>query len=463
MKQRLIILSILIISILPGIAASKDSNDESMIEVVVGELFNHQTTKYPEERNKEIVLDIGSSPLFSETTRKKKIKELEQMREILEMIEKAKQLGSDILLNKFSMGNGFLDVTYQVQSGVQYALEDTLKGYPEFQRRKITEEILNSSFQSSKITNAFILGDNKNSILGGATGIVADALDISWIFDWGIDDVITNTEPGILKIVRRIINFNSIKAAHQLIKNICASLLIFFIGFKILKSMAENDFSPSQLISMPVLRGLGVFLAMAAIYYLMQFALEMIFVVSRALFQIIQNSGFNVDSLQLQIQNASNWKQLAEQIGYMPALCLGIINILVQIFAYIFITGLILNLVLGIILSPLWLLSYYSTSLKQSSIASFISWLKTAACIAAIPLVYLILVYINDEFRWIENDFLSVCIPMMSIIFLPILFANILKPGTGPISAGFSSYGMIAKSVESSFFKLESLLERKAT
>ncbi len=116
---------------------------------------------YPEEEHKKIDVYKEKSPLeysSQETDYIESLVDLFDNSLVGEVHEQVTNFG----FNKFSMGTGAVDVTFQVKNGVKYALKDTFAGYPEYQRRKITEEILNSNLNSHISTEKFISGKQED-------------------------------------------------------------------------------------------------------------------------------------------------------------------------------------------------------------------------------------------------------------------------------------------------------------
>ena len=200
MSKIILILLILLSSISPSYADFKDIFPE-----------DQYVYQYPEDKNKKIEVNTVRSPLEYTDN------EIDQIKKSIENFKSALPAGAEELFtevgfNKFSLGTGLINVTYQVRNGVKYALKDTLSGFPEYERRKATEEILNSNIRSHRITNKFLTGSSINNT--NPNDNFASILS-SNIFDWifHADDQIEKS-PNILVTAHKISKKELIKKLH---------------------------------------------------------------------------------------------------------------------------------------------------------------------------------------------------------------------------------------------------------
>ena len=105
-------------------------------------IADSQANKYPEIDNRRIYFHTGSSPLAPLETPDDLILRSTELSK--QTIERTFTLGA---ANKIiGLADGIINVKYQVQDGVNNALKDTFTGFFEYQRRKTSEDILNSNF-----------------------------------------------------------------------------------------------------------------------------------------------------------------------------------------------------------------------------------------------------------------------------------------------------------------------------
>ena len=115
---------------------------------------------FPESRFQEIKINNIDSPLEYDPQDRKLASQLEVV--VNPGYEEGFRslLSQSGLFNTFSMGTGAVDVTFQVKNGVNYALKENFSGYLEFQRRKISEEIINANFNNHKVINNLLINSS---------------------------------------------------------------------------------------------------------------------------------------------------------------------------------------------------------------------------------------------------------------------------------------------------------------
>jgi hypothetical protein len=446
--MKYILLTILILLATPATATNNAINLDPLINV-----FNF---KYPEERNKAIKIKKNISKLDTESQGRKTIENLfEQYNldptgDIMEQITK-------VGFNKFSMGTGLVDVTFQVKNGVEYALKDTLGGYPEYQRRKTTEEMLNSNFRSHRITNNFLIGSSNKHENNSLIDILGDIFNL--FNPNSASDIISNDQiPSLIQTIKAINHQSIIQEIYHFFQSIAYSLLGLVTMFIIFQRLSSNEFHWEYSISNPLINSMGAALAIALVGDILDHMIKIFSsinsVILSAIFDML-SSPYSLEYTEL----ADSWQTLVNQIGYMPGLILSIIDVLSQFFIYFFIAGLILSIVIGKILSPIWGLALVSDSLRSNSINSFIQWFKSLLVVVLIPVSYLIIKFIIQEFANLNLYFLEVSLSIASFLYLPALFNIILAKGHGIFQPAFSGYQSIVDNINSTYQGLKSLLE----
>lgn len=412
--------------------------------------------KYPEEKNKAIKIKKDISKLDSASQNRTQIQDffdqynLDPGGDIMEQVTK-------FGFNKFSMGTGLVDVTFQVKNGVEYALKDTLGGYPEYQRRKVTEEMLNANFRSHRLTNNFLIGtSNKHS----NNSVIDFIVDIFNIFtNEANGDILSKSQvPSLLQTIKVINHKPIIQDIYHFFQNVAYALLGLITMLIVFQRLSRNEFHWEYSLTSPLINSLGAALVIALVGDLLDFIVKIISsinsVIISAIFDMF-DSPYSLDYTEL----AHSWQTLVNQIGYMPGLVLSVIDTLAQFFVYFFITGLILSIVIGKILSPFWGLALVSESLKSNSINSFIQWSKSLLVIVLIPVSYLVIKFIIQEFANLNLYFLEISLSIASFLYLPTLFNIILAQGQGIFQPAFSGYQTIVDNINSSYQGLKAALE----
>lgn len=438
------------------IAIQSSSASASSSSINLDPLINVFNFKYPEEKQKTIKIKKNISKLDSASEGRKTVESmfdqynLDPTGDIMEQITK-------VGFNKFSMGTGLVDVTFQVKNGVEYALKDTLGGYPEYQRRKVTEEMLNSNFQSHKITNNFLIGASSQQKNNNAINII---IDIFNIFNPGSNISLPSKDqiPSLLETIKIINNKSIIQEIYHFFQSIAYTLLGLMTMLIIFQRLSSSEFHWDYSIKSPILNSIGAAIVIYLVGDLLDFSIKVTSSINEALLSSVfsmLNSPYSLEYTDL----AYSWQTLVNQVGYLPGLLLSIIDILSQFFVYFFIAGLILSIVIGKLLSPLWGLAIVSDSLKSNSLNSFLLWSKNLLVIVLIPIAYLVIKLIIQEFTSLNLYFLEISLSIASFLYLPALFNIILANGNGSFQSAFSGYQSVIESINNSYQGLRRAFE----
>lgn len=387
--------------------------------------FVNPLLDYPEEQNKSINIYKGKSKLELKKQDQLDLENLYDEHIAGSQTEFIGALGQ-VLANNFSMGTGRVDVTYQVKRGTELALKQIFAGYPEYQRRKLTEEVLNANYQSHKITDEFLLS---------ATGQ-------------------KGFNPTILGAIKNINENLAFRKIHELLKLLSYALLVLITCLIIFRRMGSDW---DHAISAPLFNAVFASLIISFIGPGLNIIISLMMALNDKLIQLL--------SLNLEITSlkyfalALNWQKLIDQTGYLPGLILSSIDILAQFFLYFFVTGLILSVIIGKILSPLWGLALITDSLKSNAINSFVQWLKSLISMVLISLIYLIIKYISNEFNDMGFYFMEISLSIASFIYLPALASVILSRGHGIFEPALGGYRNIVDSINNSYEGIRAAIE----
>ena len=118
-----------------------------------------------------------------------------------------------------------------------------------------------------------------------------------------------------------------------------------------------------------------------------------------------------------------------------------------------------LHIIIGIIISPIWSLTFVSESLRTNSYNSFTNWAKTVMVTALIPVIYLVIKLISQEFSAYGYDFLEIVISIAQYLYLPAIANIILAKNSGIVQPAFNGYQIIADSINNSYNGIKSSLE----
>ena len=420
--------------------------------------------KYPEDRTnlfgeprKRIDIETTHSPLQYTKEEANLIESSKQFfkKGVPSVLEQdLGEIVSTVGFNKFTLGTGAIDVTYQVRKGVKYALKDTFKGYPEYQRRRAVEEIINSNLSSRELTRKFLTGESKNK---GLFASIFSEIDLPF----GLDESLLKEDrtlkgANILITTYRIGKKRLIKKLHGLFERVAFILLVLLTSLTIFRRLTESSFSLSYSCVEPFINAIYSALLIGFSSFLLKWVLKLMIVIQGLSNEMIikyfakEYGGKHI---------AENWHNLADKIGYMPTQVLSYLDILAQCFIYFFIAGLMLHIIIGIIISPIWSLFFVSDSLRTNSYNSFINWIKTVMVTALIPLIYTVIKLISREFNAYGYDFLEIVISIAQYLYLPAIANVILAKNSGIVQPAFNGYQIVADSINNSYNGIRSSLE----
>lgn len=420
-------------------------------------LADNFTQKYPEERNKEIKVYKGESPLDPKYQKSSAIAPIQK--ELDELDESLSELITGIGFNKFSLGTGAVDVTFQVRDGVRYALEDTFTGYAEFQRRKVLEEILNANASATKMTNEFLL--ISSGLKKPSTGL-SDFQDYIDIFDnfFAFADFssFSGSPSGgidLLETTKIIIDKEIIRSINNILSSMAAALCIVLFGATML--MRSGNLQGSSSLIEPLLQSIKSILMIFCSYYILHSCFDAGYYISKTL---SDHSAELSSLLNAETLNRS-WERLANEVGYFPTLILSTANIAAEIFCYIYIAGLLLQIILGFLIAPLWALALSNDRLEGAGIASFLCWLKALLTLNFIPLIYLCFALINQELSNYELDILNISFSIASLLLLPMVSKLLMGESNGFAKSAFWGYELMLNNIDSAYRGLRQILEEQ--
>ncbi len=419
---------------------------------------------YPEERNKEIKVKKAESPLNQRNIEREKAP-LEK--DIEELDEKFKEAVAAVGYNKFSLGTGMVDVTFQVRNGVRYALEDTFSGYAEFQRRQVLEEVLNANSRANATTTEFLLLSTglKEESLGLFQ--FEDYVDIFEDYFAFPDSSIFSASPiwrdsrghDLLQVSKDIISKPLIKDINKAISGIAATILILLFGSKVIMRIGSHNAAFSHVIGEPLLKTIFSLGLILGSYCLLTSCFNAVYFINSGLHSYIADGGVNLAGL-IDISSLNqSWENLANTVGYFPTLALSVASIIAQIFAYIYITGLLLQVIFGFIAAPLWAMASGIESIEAAGISSFLTWLKALLTLNFIPVIYLCFSLINSELNDLNIDMLNISFSIAALLLLPMVSKLLIGEGGPVMRSAFYGYELLLGNIESAYGQIRKLLE----
>lgn len=406
--------------------------------------------QYPEEQNKKINIFKQNSPL-DPRLQNQLLGDLPDLFDN-EITGTLKEHITNFGFNKFSLGTGAVDVTYQVKDGVKYALQDTFTGYLEFERRKITEEILNANLTGHKLTENFISGKLPDNDLNPF-----DILD--WIFNFGgidLNNLDGFSYPNLLGICKEIIDKEISKTLFNLMQFIALMLLLIFTIMRIIKNLR---FQANDSLSKTIISAINAFLLIKFSDELLSIILEMVSLIQASILSVIefQLNNFGNDYISLE----RSWEKIANNLGYLPAVILSIIDSCAQLFVYFFVIGLIIFIVIGKILSPLWSLTLISLSLRTAFIDNLLTWVKTVFSLALIPMIFMIINIMTQELSDINEGIFQVVLSIAGFIFLPFSLSLLQAKSSNLFEPAFMGYSQSLDSIRDSLNSIKFTIENQ--
>jgi hypothetical protein len=421
---------------------------------------------YPEEINKKIKVTKSESPLNQRNNQREKAP-IEK--DIKELDEKFQEAITAVGYNKFSLGTGIVDVTFQVRNGVRYALEDTFSGYAEFQRRKVLEEVLNANAKANATTIEFLLlstGLKKESFGLFQFEEYVDVFEDYFAFP---DSSIFSSSPiwddsrghDLLQVSKNIINKPLIKDLNKAIAGIVATVLVLLFGTKVIMRTGSINASFSHVVAEPLIKTIRSLALILGSYFLMTSCFDSVYFINNGLHSYIADAGIDLANL-VNITNLNNsWQDLANNVGYFPTLALSVVSIFAQIFTYIYITGLLLQVIFGFIVSPLWAFASGIESIEAAGISSLLTWLKALLTLNFIPVIYLCFALINSELNDLNIATLNIAFSIAALLLLPIVSKLLIGEGGSVMRSAFYGYELLLSNIESSYSQIRKLLEEQ--
>lgn len=387
-------------------------------------------------------------------------------------------------VNKFVAGAGVLDITWQVKRGTEMAIKDSLRGVPEYQRRLTAQEYINSSFKTYSQSSIFLLSslDPQASIGNTTSEILEDELRNVPVVGKALTEVLnmissqlpklpfigefiesrleTDQSPNLLNLSYRLLERPFVEEITEATKLIASSLLFCMLVLTLFSRSQHMNANFDYAISEPLIRYIGSFIFLFFAIKIPNFFLWLFTSLNIKILTVLfshQQLFENTMSLFESVQES--WINLANDTGYLPAMVLSVLSILSQVIFYIYTSGLILQVLIGKIASPLAIVALNNSNTSGAAANFIVSWLKALASLALIPLSYALYTMTALEFMKFNMPFLDIILSTAVFILIPWAGGTILGK-TNAISAatGISSYQVLVDTVRSGFYSLESFM-----
>ena len=349
-----------------------------------------QVNKYPEIDNRRIYFHTGSSPLAPLETPDDFILRSTELSK--QTIERTFTLGA---ANKIiGLADGIINVKYQVQDGVNNALRDTFTGFFEYQRRKTSEEILNSNLQAHIDCINFLNEDLTNS----------------------------STDTNLMIILEKIIKTPLAESTFSFLQKIILVLLILSNMFKILdiaffksnsKSTQKDNHEFKSLFS-------SLFLSIALLLMLdniWEFIFNGFSLINNGFNSLLNNEvlGFSIfhnhETLLIE-----SWTAILNNYGYFPGLILAFIDSVSQFIFIISLLGSIILVIFAKVFSPIFLLN------NKNLFSIFTYSLKILLGVSILPFGFNFLYKILSEFSFNNlSYFIYICFSILSLLLLSVI------------------------------------------
>ena len=349
-----------------------------------------QVNKYPEIDNRRIYFHTGSSPLAPLETPDDFILRSTELSK--QTIERTFTLGA---ANKIiGLADGIINVKYQVQDGVNNALRDTFTGFFEYQRRKTSEEILNSNLQAHIDCINFLNEDLTNS----------------------------STDTNLMIILEKIIKTPLAESTFSFLQKIILVLLILSNMFKILdiaffksnsKSIQKDNNEFKSLFS-------SLFLSIALLLMLdniWEFIFNGFSLINNGFNSLLNNEvlGFSIfhnhETLLIE-----SWTAILNNYGYFPGLILAFIDSVSQFIFIISLLGSIILVIFAKVFSPIFLLN------NKNPFSIFTYSLKILLGVSILPFGFNFLYKILSEFSFNNlSYFIYICFSILSLLLLSVI------------------------------------------
>jgi hypothetical protein len=355
-------------------------------------IADSQVNKYPEIDNRRIYFHTGSSPLAPlETADDFALRSTELSKQT---VERTLTLGA---ANKIiGLADGIINVKYQVQDGVNNALRDTFTGFFEYQRRKTSEEILNSNLQAHIDCINFLNEDLSNS--------AADS--------------------NLIVILEKIAKTGLAENTFSFLQKITLLLLILSTMFKILDIAFFKSNSTSTQKETNKFTDLfsSLFFTITLLLILdniWDFIFKGFSVINNGFSSLINTEtlGFSIFSNHETLLIES-WTAILNNYGYFPGLILAFLDSISQ---FIFVISLLNSIILVIfakIFSPIFLLN----NLNKNPFGIFSYSLKILLGISILPFGFNLLYKILSEISFNNlSYFIYICFSILSLLLLSII------------------------------------------
>jgi hypothetical protein len=349
-----------------------------------------QVNKYPEIDNRRIYFHTGSSPLAPLETPDDFILRSTELSK--QTIERTFTLGA---ANKIiGLADGIINVKYQVQDGVNNALRDTFTGFFEYQRRKTSEEILNSNLQAHIDCINFLNEDLTNS----------------------------STDTNLMIILEKIMRTPLAENTFSFLQKIILVLLILSSMFKILdiaffksnsKSIQKDNHEFKSLFS-------SLFLSIALVLMLdkiWEFIFNGFSLINNGFNSLLNNEvlGFSIfhnhETLLIE-----SWTAILNNYGYFPGLILAFIDSVSQFIFIISLLGSIILVIFAKVFSPIFLLN------NKNPFSIFAYSLKILLGVSILPFGFNFLYKILSEFSFNNlSYFIYICFSILSLLLLSVI------------------------------------------
>lgn len=351
---------------------------------LIGEIDNRIKT-YPEVRKQKIYFNTGKSPLAAlETIEDKTKREFEKAKQSQE------RLVTFSAANKiFGLADGFINVKFQVQDGVKNALKDIFIGYPEYQRRKITEEITNANINSHLALLEFIYKFNFK--------------------DYFSNLFINNDSQPHQSIYRKL-------------KSISLSLLIIISLIKLLESFFLQENIVQERLEIILKKFILCFLLLISLDQIWLIILNFCLALSEHI------NGLNIfmenklDYFILVRNLISSWENLLNKIGYFPAIILSIIDTSSHFIFYSIITLTSLILILIKICSPILVAKEILNNRNKIQLSYFYKFIKIAFLFILFPVFIKINYFITSNIDINNLKYLNIIYSINLFLAISIIF-----------------------------------------
>jgi hypothetical protein len=378
----------LIISLLLFLLISSPGHAFKIGDII--RIADGQVNKYPEIDNRRIYFHTGSSPIAPLETPDDFILRSTELSK--QTIERTFTLGA---ANKIiGLADGIINVKYQVQDGVNNALKDTFTGFFEYQRRKTSEEILNSNLQAHIDCINFLNEDLTNS----------------------------STDTNLMIILEKIIKTPLAESTFSFLQKIILILLILSSMVKILdiaffksnaKSTQKDNNEFKSLFS-------SLFLSIALLLMLdkiWEFIFNGFSLINNGFNSLLNNEvlGFSIfhnhETLLIE-----SWTAILNNYGYFPGLILAFIDSVSQFIFIISLLGSSILVIFAKVFSPIFLLN------NKNPFSIFSYSLKILLGVSILPFGFNFLYKILSEFSFNNlSYFIYICFSILSLLLLSVI------------------------------------------